>query len=481
MRGPVLLGGWSFGGIVAIQMAHLLAKEGRGLVCTGLLLVDTVYLSPTRSSGSGGNSNLRTIAPAMPADMALGTRDEILASLVRANVLCSSWRPPSWDLRVMPRTVLVKAMDCIPLSAPHGASDGGLCRLDALRDQGDLGWGELQPGLVCAVVHTPGHHYALFADENSASMLKVMVSTQDRGDSPKHWTRGPSPPSPTSDLCRDEGVSQELQPLIDDRPRRWAALIPVVIWIQWAIIACLSVSILVVWSQRRVLPADPKPTAAGLSPIEPMVPDGVTKAKEPLNYGYYVAETIPYDIFHNVSMLDRRLSDLEYANVATGVKANGQYGVYIDEAGQQRFLHPKLTGSNKTEAYLVSGLHHLHCMMETLRDYGLLLNGFRPLWNDHHVIHCFNKWYQSIKCEADSTGEGYREPFGSVREVNRASWGSSVPRCRDFGALVRWAQDPVRVLPFRYDSGLDVRALSRLSGECDVTKCRDEEGWKGLA
>ncbi|KAI8270312.1 hypothetical protein K4K56_003588 [Colletotrichum sp. SAR 10_98] len=221
--------------------------------------------------------------------------------------------------------------------------------------------------------------------------------------------------------------------------------------------------------------------ARAWSNIEPLVPDHVTAATDPLNYGYYVPEPIPYDIFNNVSLMEQRIAELEYANVATGVKANSQYGVYIDDSGRQQLLYPKIT-INNTEAYVISGLHQMHCMMEMLRDYGLLVNGFRPLWNDHHVIHCFNKWYRSIACSADSTAEGYQEPFGSVpmSEIRRASWASSVPRCRDFRALVRWAEDPIRALPFHYDSGLNVTAVSRLSEECDLTKCRDEGGWKGL-
>ncbi|KAK1959704.1 hypothetical protein LY78DRAFT_663073 [Colletotrichum sublineola] len=257
-------------------------------------------------------------------------------------------------------------------------------------------------------------------------MEKMGLPTQDIGDPMKHWASEASSRPLTPNPCHHETVSQEeLQPLIDNRPRRWVALFPVVIWVQWAVIACLSIGTLIFWAERRgLLAANREPATAGLPPIEPMVPDGVTEAEEALNYGYYMAEPIPYDIFHNVSVLDQRLSELQYANVASGVKANGRYGVYIDEAGQRRFLYPKLTGKD-TEAYLVSGLHHMHCMMETLRDYGLLLDGFRPLWNDHHVVHCFNKWYRSIECAADSTGEGYQEPFGSVpmSEVNRASWG----------------------------------------------------------
>ncbi|KAK1973201.1 hypothetical protein LZ30DRAFT_744215 [Colletotrichum cereale] len=318
-------------------------------------------------------------------------------------------------------------------------------------------------------------------------MEKAVVSPRGFDSSPSRWICEKLSRPATPETCHDESPSEEDQPLITSRPLRRAAFHSIVLWIQWAVIFCLGISTCILWKERRAYLADRGPASSGTAPprlpnVAPMIPDDVTAAKEPLNYGYYVAEPISYDIFHNVSVLDRRLAELPYARVATGVKANDRYGVYIDQAGKQRFLHPKLT-MNDTEAYVVSGLHQMHCMMETLRDYGLLLNGFRPLWNDHHVVHCFNLWYRSIECAADSTGEGYKEPFGSVpmSKIRRASWASGVPRCRDFGALVRWAEDPVRALPFHYDSGLDVTNISRLYGGCDVTSCRDEGGWKGLA
>ncbi|TQN65089.1 Thioesterase AMT4 [Colletotrichum shisoi] len=286
LRGNVLLGGWSFGGIIAIQMAHMLAAEGRGLVCSGLVLIDTIYLSPSRSLGSGANSNA---APSMPASVTPDTRDELLVSLVRAQMLCSSWPPPSWARHRVPRAVLIKAADSIPGRAGPIEEDGKavLCRLDAQRHQTDLGWGETQPGLVTAVIDTPGHHYALFADEN-------------------------------------------------------------------------------------------------------------------------------------------------YANVGAGVKANGRYGVNVGTSRAGNASSTRSSPSTTPRPTSYHALHQMHCVMETLRDYGLLVNGFRPLWNDHHVVHCFNKWYRSIACSVNSTAEGYQEPFDSVpmSEVRRASWAGSVPRCR---------------------------------------------------
>ncbi|CCF41376.1 thioesterase [Colletotrichum higginsianum] len=487
-------------------MAHMLAAEGRGLVCSGLVLIDTIYLSPSRSLGSGANSNL---APSMPANVTPDTRDEILVSLVRAHMLCSSWSPPSWARHRVPQTVLIKAADSIPGRAGPIEEDGKavLCRLDSQRHQTDLGWGETQPGLVTTVIDTPGNHYALFADENasspqSAGRQPIAMADDGRGNSTRGIVSEEYPDKSDAASSEKDGLlsyhhcqHQQCISRGDSRerssPKRTSrqkisrrSFADSVFWIQWAIIVCLVISTCAVAAQRRTCIAGPAmmpATAPARSTIEPLVPDHVTAAQEPLNYGYYVPEPIPYDIFSNVSLMEQRLAELEYANVGTGVKANGRYGVYVDKSGRQRFLYPKLT-INNTEAYVISGLHQMHCMMETLRDYGLLVNGFRPLWNDHHVIHCFNKWYRSIACSADSTAEGYQEPFGSVpmSEVRRASWASSVPRCRDFGALVRWAEDPAHALPFHYDSGLNVSDVSRLSEECDVTKCRDERGWMGL-
>ncbi|KAH0439176.1 thioesterase [Colletotrichum camelliae] len=471
LRGDILLGGWSFGGIVAIQMAHMLATEGRGLACSGLVLIDTIYLSPSRSLGSDANSNL---APSMPPNVTPDTRDEILASLVRCHMLCSTWSPPSWASRRAPSAVLIKAGDLIlgQLGHPEPIGDRGpgSCRLDAQRHQIDLGWSETQPGLVTAVIDTPGHHYALFADENTSGGRPVAMTDDSRGD----LNRG---------LVSEE-YSDNTATALSERDGLLSSFAESILWIQWAIIFCLAISVWALEAQRQACLYRPTMVLAAArtwSNIKPLVPDHVTAAQEPLNYGYYVPEPIPYDIFSNVSWMEQRLAALEYANVATGVKANSQYGVYVDNSGRQQFLYPKLT-INNTEAYVISGLHQMHCMMETLRDYGLLVNGFRPLWNDHHIIHCFNTWYRSIACSADSTAEGYQEPFGSVpmSEVHRASWASSVPRCRDFGALVRWAEDPERALPFHYDSGLNITAVSRLPRECDLTKCRDDGGWKGL-
>lgn len=111
-------------------MAHMPAAEGRGLVCSGLVLIDTIYLSSSRSLGSGANSNL---APSMPANVLRDTRDEILVSLVRAHMLCSSWPPPLWVCRRVPPAEFIK-VDPIP-GRPEPAGDGSavLCRLDAQR------------------------------------------------------------------------------------------------------------------------------------------------------------------------------------------------------------------------------------------------------------------------------------------------------------------------------------------------------------
>ncbi|EAT77778.1 hypothetical protein SNOG_14926 [Parastagonospora nodorum SN15] len=88
----------------------------------------------------------------------------------------------------------------------------------------------------------------------------------------------------------------------------------------------------------------------------------VLEAPETLNYGYYIQEPLPSDTFHNVSILDQRLEELELLHMSTGVKVNGDYRSWIDENGMQRKLYPKITNTGE-EVYLVASLHTMHCLV----------------------------------------------------------------------------------------------------------------------
>ncbi len=118
--------------------------------------------------------------------------------------------------------------------------------------------------------------------------------------------------------------------------------------------------------------------------------------------------------------------------------------------------------------------------MATIRDYGYLINGYKPNWSDAHTLHCFNKFYNTIACLADSVAEGYKDPqdpSGIPKgEIRRASEVFDTPQCRNYESLKRWGAHPSRAVPFYYNSGHN-ESKQLLPKRCDVSQCRTADGW----
>ncbi|KAH4910980.1 hypothetical protein HBI26_189400 [Parastagonospora nodorum] len=277
------------------------------------------------------------------------------------------------------------------------------------------------------------------------------------------------------------GEERSLLPRHRQNARSWK-LLPILAY--WSIVITLLMTttislVMLARAQRQVVCEARAISVTGDRTYSPFVPDSVLEAPETLNYGYYIQEPLPSDTFHNVSILDQRLEELELLHMSTGVKVNGDYRSWIDENGMQRKLYPKITNTGE-EVYLVASLHTMHCLAATIRNYGYLINGIKPTWSDAHVLHCFNKFYNTIACLSDSVVEGYQDYESSFDNssgiIRRASEMASQPQCRNFGALRRWAAHPTRAIPFYYVSGHD-EAREPLPEFCNVNRCRAGEGW----
>jgi pimeloyl-ACP methyl ester carboxylesterase len=87
-RGPLLLGGWSFGGIVAIEMALQLAAQS-DLTVLGIVLIDSVF--PTR--GGPGPDVIWQTPPLCPAGVPLHVKREIRLCMAMSVELLERWSP----------------------------------------------------------------------------------------------------------------------------------------------------------------------------------------------------------------------------------------------------------------------------------------------------------------------------------------------------------------------------------------------------
>lgn len=166
--------GWSFGGVLAVQIAHMLATSGRGLRVSRIILIDSVYPRCPRPEAQKEPAKLHH-APALPG-VNQETRDKLMTALMRATCLSDQWDPPSWALPrtgvlgtarsrdvdpTPPHAVLIRAKDLVPMADPAEK-----CPLDRTRFLPQLGWEDMLEGFVEQVIETTGNHYSVFDSEH---------------------------------------------------------------------------------------------------------------------------------------------------------------------------------------------------------------------------------------------------------------------------------------------------------------------------
>lgn len=135
-RVEVLLGGWSLGGYISLELASLLGPMVRGVI-----LADSPFPSPDR----------KPVHESLPALPPTATRSQRLARecIRHAPAHLRGWEPPETGVP----SVLIKARGCVPGANP----------VDERRREGDLGW-EARGG-VGSVLEVDGHHFDIFEFE----------------------------------------------------------------------------------------------------------------------------------------------------------------------------------------------------------------------------------------------------------------------------------------------------------------------------
>ncbi|KAK2013654.1 thioesterase [Colletotrichum eremochloae] len=174
LTGEIVLGGWSFGGVIAVQMAYLLAKSPRGLRVSRIILIDSVYPRCSRPEARKEPAKLHHV-PALPGIRA-ETREKLMTALMRATYLADQWSPPVWPVfqsqasgaagltsndSSPPSAVLIRAKEMVPMLEPLDK-----CPLDRTRFLPQLGWEDMLEGFVKLVIDTNGNHYSIFDEEH---------------------------------------------------------------------------------------------------------------------------------------------------------------------------------------------------------------------------------------------------------------------------------------------------------------------------
>ncbi|KAJ6192011.1 thioesterase [Bipolaris maydis] len=164
-RGSILIGGWSYGGVLAVHIAHILNNERKALRVAGIILIDSVY--PTILRHGIGMDLQENIVAGVVAEL----KDRQRVLLLRSAYSRYAWQLPSSNnqatgvcrssMSVPVFVILIRASSHIPMENPDETSF-----LDWTRSMPQLGWEKYQESFVSQVLETSGDHFSIFDSPN---------------------------------------------------------------------------------------------------------------------------------------------------------------------------------------------------------------------------------------------------------------------------------------------------------------------------
>ncbi|KAI5863823.1 alpha/beta-hydrolase [Durotheca rogersii] len=235
--GDILLGGWSLGGHLSLEMAYQIAKaarddstssssstnggssangDGNGartpvpkFRVLGMIFIDTIF--PRRLAELRGPLPTQPLLLSPEASRAMKLKEKVDVNMTHARMMVGSWAIPRWapssssaastssgsdngnddggkeddeegaePRPPAPPTILLRAKEFV-------APDSSKAFVDHVRDFRLLGWDEYNAangGFIREVVDVEGHHFSIFKDEHLTGVSRKISAAADKLDPP---------------------------------------------------------------------------------------------------------------------------------------------------------------------------------------------------------------------------------------------------------------------------------------------------------
>lgn len=119
-------------------------------------------------SGVKGQPSIATKdVPQISSSPSPRIRANVLASMARSATLIEGWELPTWGFKKAPPTVLIRATDCVPVSAESSLR----AFVDLTRERPKLGWEEYSALDVTVLDVQDVHHFNMFSLERVCDSL----------------------------------------------------------------------------------------------------------------------------------------------------------------------------------------------------------------------------------------------------------------------------------------------------------------------
>ncbi|TPX18300.1 uncharacterized protein E0L32_011798 [Thyridium curvatum] len=170
--GPVLVGGWSLGGLLALEVAGQLERD-RDYAVAGILMVDSICPLKWQHIDVPIVSRKLEWSPSTKEE----TRVAVTRCFEQAGRMALAYRPPAFR-EAPPPAILLRALEPVPVPASEDGGGGGglgMLRVDVHRTDPRLGWDEYRKDLFYRIDDIRGHHFSIFTFENLGDVHEKMV------------------------------------------------------------------------------------------------------------------------------------------------------------------------------------------------------------------------------------------------------------------------------------------------------------------
>lgn len=199
-RGRILLGGWSLGGVLSLEMARILADDPLYTVI-GIVMVDSICPADLKQQMELLNTRVVPYKQKFGPNTKKETIEGVERCFAEAINAFETYQLPSWgeadrqteyevtngtdgtengvthshthapSSKVQcPPTILLRAREAVP-TGPEEVSF-----VDLTRQERMLGWDKYRKDLIEEVVDIPGHHFNIFAWEHIDTVSEKLMA-----------------------------------------------------------------------------------------------------------------------------------------------------------------------------------------------------------------------------------------------------------------------------------------------------------------
>jgi thioesterase domain-containing protein len=161
----ILIGGWSMGGLLSLEIAKVLTGD-RDVKVIGVLMIES--MCPIRLPTNGGN--LETLDH-LDIDRASKNLNLSIRAMKEALRVIREWEPPIWganQIEKRPRFSLLRAADPLPTISKRAHI------LDVYRNNRTLGWDKYDPDLFTETLDVNGNHFEMFSFQHIPGISKAI-------------------------------------------------------------------------------------------------------------------------------------------------------------------------------------------------------------------------------------------------------------------------------------------------------------------